>query len=128
PNLADVGKRIPAGEIKNILISGRGRMPSFQHVSDNDLDEIVKFLLTSDLSDTGVQADMNSVSSEVKVAGGADFPHIPPYLNNGNIQFRDQDNYPAIKAPWGTLNAIDLNTGEYRWSVPLGEYPDLALQ
>ncbi len=128
PNLADVGKRIPAGEIKNILISGRGRMPSFQHVSDNDLDEIVKFLLTSDLSDTGRQTEINTASSEVKVAGGADFPHIPPYLNNGNIQFRDQDNYPAIKPPWGTLNAIDLNTGEYRWSVPLGEYPDLALQ
>jgi quinoprotein glucose dehydrogenase len=24
------------------------------------------------------------------------------------------------------LNAIDLNTGEYLWKVPLGEYPDLA--
>src|SRR5690606_12810899 len=26
---------------------------------------------------------------------------------------------------WGTLNAIDLNTGEYLWRVPLGEYPEL---
>ncbi|MGH9370358.1 MAG: PQQ-binding-like beta-propeller repeat protein, partial [Vicinamibacterales bacterium] len=28
--------------------------------------------------------------------------------------------------PWGTLNAINLNTGEYAWKIPLGEYPELA--
>jgi quinoprotein glucose dehydrogenase len=28
--------------------------------------------------------------------------------------------------PWGTLNAIDLNTGKYLWKIPLGEYPELA--
>ena len=33
---------------------------------------------------------------------------------------------PAIAPPWGTLNAIDLNTGEYAWKIPLGEYPELA--
>ena len=27
--------------------------------------------------------------------------------------------------PWGTLNAINLNTGEYLWTVPYGEYPEL---
>jgi quinoprotein glucose dehydrogenase len=57
---------------------------------------------------------------------GKDFPYAPPYINNGNVQFRDQDNYPAIKPPWGTLNAIDLNTGEYLWKVTLGEYPELT--
>ena len=41
-------------------------------------------------------------------------------------RFTDQHGYPGIKPPWGTLNAIDLNTGEYLWRVPLGEYPELA--
>src|SRR6185312_670624 len=27
--------------------------------------------------------------------------------------------------PWGTLNAIDLNTGKYVWKIPLGEFEEL---
>ena len=34
--------------------------------------------------------------------------------------------YPPLTPPWGTLNAIDLNKGEIRWKIPLGEYPGLA--
>jgi quinoprotein glucose dehydrogenase len=31
-----------------------------------------------------------------------------------------------VAPPWGTLNAINLNTGQYAWRTPLGEYPELA--
>ena len=54
------------------------------------------------------------------------FPYMPPFISYGINQFRDHENYPALKTPWGTLNAIDMNTGEYLWQVPLGEYPELA--
>jgi outer membrane protein assembly factor BamB len=50
------------------------------------------------------------------------------YVNDGYRRFLDSDGYPAIKPPWGTLNAINLNTGEYAWKIPLGEYPKLAAQ
>ena len=50
------------------------------------------------------------------------------YRFTGYTKFLDPDGYPAIAPPWGTLNAIDLNTGEYAWTVPLGEYPELASQ
>jgi len=48
------------------------------------------------------------------------------YRSDGESIFLDPDGYPAITPPWGTLNAIDLNTGAMRWTIPLGEVPDLA--
>jgi quinoprotein glucose dehydrogenase len=33
-----------------------------------------------------------------------------------------------VAPPWGTLNAINLNTGEYAWKIAFGEYPTLAAQ
>ncbi|HET9635087.1 MAG TPA: pyrroloquinoline quinone-dependent dehydrogenase [Gemmatimonadaceae bacterium] len=51
---------------------------------------------------------------------------LSPYDFAGYERWRDADGYPAIKPPWGTLSAIDLNTGDYRWRIPLGEHPELA--
>ncbi len=48
------------------------------------------------------------------------------YRFTGYRKFLDPDGYPAIAPPWGTLNAIDLNTGAYLWKIPFGEYPELA--
>jgi quinoprotein glucose dehydrogenase len=51
-----------------------------------------------------------------------------PYRFTGYKKFLDPDGYPAVVPPWGTLNAINLNTGEYVWKIPLGEYPALVAQ
>jgi quinoprotein glucose dehydrogenase len=52
----------------------------------------------------------------------------PQFDFTGYRKFLDIDGYPAIAPPWGTLNAIDLNTGKYLWKIPFGEYPALARQ
>jgi quinoprotein glucose dehydrogenase len=44
----------------------------------------------------------------------------------GYERWRDARGYPAVKPPWGTLSAIDLNTGDYRWRIPLGEFAELT--
>ena len=49
-----------------------------------------------------------------------------PYSHTGYLQVRDHEGYPGIKPPWGMLNAINLNTGEFAWRVPLGEYVELT--
>jgi len=40
-------------------------------------------------------------------------------------RFMTSDGYPAINPPWGTLSAIDMNTGEYVWRDTLGMNPEL---
>jgi quinoprotein glucose dehydrogenase len=49
-----------------------------------------------------------------------------PYGHAGYHQFLDHEGYPAIKPPWGVLSAINLNTGEFAWRVPLGEHVELT--
>ena len=48
------------------------------------------------------------------------------YTITGYNKFLTGDGLPAIAPPWGTLNAVDLNSGELVWKIPLGEYPALA--
>src|SRR5690606_6767597 len=50
------------------------------------------------------------------------------YQINSFSKFLDSNGFPGIRPPWGTLNAIDLNTGEYLWKIPYGEYPELMAQ
>ena len=49
-----------------------------------------------------------------------------PYEFVAYERWRDTSGYPAVKPPWGTLSAIDLNTGDYRWRIPLGEFAALT--
>lgn len=121
PSLVDIGKKLNAASIKSILKTGSGRMPSFSHLSDKEHDAIIAFLLNTEKD----QKTIVNTETKAPVKKGG-FPYTPAYVSKTWQRFTDQDGYPGIKPPWGTLNAIDLNTGEYLWRVPLGEYPELA--
>lgn len=43
-------------------------------------------------------------------------------------RFWDENQWPCQRPPWGTLNAVDLNTGELAWKAPLGVVEELAAQ
>ncbi|MCJ8164060.1 PQQ-binding-like beta-propeller repeat protein [Pontibacter sp. E15-1] len=129
PNLVGVHKRLTKEQIATVVKTGRGRMPSFQHMSANDREIIVNFLLDTEAKPPAPASnDFHSAVPTAAANPDADFPYMPPYINNGYKKFLDQNGYPAVKPPWGTLNAIDLNTGEYLWRVPLGEFEELTKQ
>ncbi len=44
------------------------------------------------------------------------------YVDNKTEPLRDLEGYPGVKPPWGTLTAINLNTGKIIWQTPLGYY------
>jgi len=116
-------------DIMNIIRSGSGKMPSFPALSGEDRKAIADYLLRP----WAMPAKNEHSGDVVASAGGAggkmgsapEFPYQPEYVIKVWKNFTDADGYPATKPPWGTLNAIDLNTGEYLWRVPLGEYPEL---
>ena len=125
PNLLTVAERRSPEQIEAILRTGNGRMPSFQFLPDEERKAITGFLLNTEPKATHAQGEHSvaiPASQEVKKG----FPYTPMYINKEWKKFEDQDGYNAVKPPWGTLNAINLNTGEYEWRVPLGEFPELT--
>ena len=42
-------------------------------------------------------------------------------------RFWDEHQWPCQRPPWGTLNAVDVNTGEIAWRVPLGVVDELKM-
>lgn len=48
------------------------------------------------------------------------------FNHTGYTQLLDHEGYPSIKPPWGWMNAIDLDTGEYVWRAVLGEHEELT--
>jgi quinoprotein glucose dehydrogenase len=109
-------------------------MPSFPNLQDRTLDALIEYLRTGKdaarpTSDAGIASPATTspeTNGAAPDAAGRDDAAEEPYSITGYTRFDDPDGYPAVAPPWGTLSAIDLNTGKYLWKLPLGEYPELA--
>ncbi len=128
PPLAGVRGHLADEQIIDTVHNGKGRMPSFKKMPEKDTAALLHFLGASNtLLTTTVNADSVEVSSKKEAVSFYGRPDDEPkYRFTGYRKFVDPDGYPAVVPPWGTLNAIDLNTGRYLWKIPLGQYPELA--
>lgn len=127
PSLTNLQKRMTAAEVLQKIKQGGGKMPSFGGIITGHEAGIIDYLFgRSEKQLSQKEADILEISrnkssnievkKDLKTADTA-----VTYLNvTAYAQLKDMEGYPAIKAPWGTLNAINLNTGDYAWTVAVG--------
>jgi glucose dehydrogenase len=119
PPLLGVDQRLAPEQIENSIHLGKGKMPAFPELEGKHLDDLLAYL---GVKQNVAESDPDEGAIYSSTGDGAPMK----YQVTGSRDFLDLDGYPAITPPWGTLSAIDLNTGKYLWTTPLGEYPDLV--
>ena len=113
PSLVEVKKRLPRAAVDKTIATGKGVMPAFPALTTQQRGDLVAMIF-GDPPAPNEAPDPDAPEASV------------PYTMTGYNRFFDPEGYPAVKPPWGTLNAIDLNKGEIAWKVPLGELPELV--
>ena len=104
PSLVGLSQRMSLGEVLRVVGGGRGRMPGFSHMRREEWGAVLRYTL----ADEPVK---DEPTTEIT------------YAHGGYVYLRDHEGLPGNTPPWGTLNSIDLATGEIVWKVPFGNFP-----
>ncbi len=112
PALTGIKDRLPEADAVAIIKNGKGVMPSFALLKEEEVKAIIAFLYQS-------REEIDTDKPEAE----SSWPY--PYVFGGYNRFYTPDGYPAIAPPWGQLTAVDLNEGSIKWQIPFGEYPEL---
>ncbi len=127
PSLIGVGERRTFADLAALVRQGTGRMAGFPQLDQTMVNAVLQYATTgADGASTPGRGGGTAGQGR-----GTEPPPMSPLINSafrftGYRKFLDPDGYPATATPWGTLSAIDLNTGDYAWQIPLGEYPELV--
>ncbi len=116
PSLIGAEKKYNAKAFNQIVAAGRRMMPSFNHLAESEKNALASFIL----NEKNIQKD-----TFIKPIIADDAWNKMPYRGTGYNKFLTKEGYPAVLPPWGTLHAIDLNTGKLIWKDTLGDYPEL---
>ncbi len=131
PSLIGIEEKLSHSNIVGYIENGRGLMPAMSYVTAEEKSAIAAYLLgLDDIQKNSVEKTESWESEkETTLDSTENLKNLTKrlkYTNRGYITFTDEEGYPAIKPPWGTLNAVDLNKGEILWQIPLGEYEELT--
>ena len=111
PSLVDIASRFTIEQFNLLIEEGKGDMPSFGFLTDKQNNALISYLYNEqDVMEPTQNQDPDQ--------------SLLTYALTGHKRFLDEDGNPAVKPPWSTLNAIDLNTGDFVWKVPLGDFPE----
>ena len=117
PSLININKKYSEPQFHDLISSGRRMMPAFKQLSEEEKQAVASYILDIHSKQQNKFVDTTKQTD----------PYLKmPYAITGYNWFLSKEGLPAISPPLGTLNAIDLNTGEYVWRDTLGDYPYYA--
>lgn len=131
PSLLNIKDKLAKEDALKKIKNGSGRMPAFENIVKGNEEAMIAYLFEiaggrpsreeADLFE--VHTNRQSVTDKEE---DEEEDTASVYLNvTAFTHFNDIEGRPAIKPPWGILNAIDLNTGDYAWKVIIGNRPEL---
>ncbi len=112
PSLKNIASKRKTDDVIEIIRHGSARMPGFADIGESAVNAIARYLMT------GEAKEATAVARDPRLALKYDL--------DGYVWFQDQQGYPAVQPPWGTLTAINLDAGDFSWRKPFGQYPELV--
>jgi quinoprotein glucose dehydrogenase len=153
PPLAAIGRRLPVNSFRISVRNGRGKMPAFQDLDDNEVGQLFRYLDGLEGPDGAGEKPASTramARGPVVASGGAPGglvvrqrnarqytplggPDYPPGSETPSVRYyTDWGLYPnqpyVIGPPWSEVVAYDLNVGTIKWKVPLGQDAAAAAQ
>lgn len=116
PSILNINKKLDEAQLIAFINTGRRMMPAFAHLKPQEKDAIASYVL--ELKDKQRMPYVDELSAR-------DSFRLVPYNISGYHKFLSKSGKPAISPPWGTLSAIDLNSGQLVWTTTLGVEPEL---
>ena len=116
PSIVGAEKKYNTQQFTQLLTTGRRMMPGFNNLTKEEKNAIATYVLNLK------NEQKKTYTGPIKKEDGA-----PKALYDftGYNKFLTVEGYPAIKPPWGTLSAVNMNTGELVWKIPFGEFEEL---
>ncbi len=115
PSLIGVDDAYDKKDLNALIKNGKGAMPSFSHIAAEERAILVEYLMGQKVEE----------QNEKELEVGAE-QLFPEYYMEGYSRLLTDDGYPGINPPWGTLTAIDMNSGKIKWQSVLGEFEELT--
>jgi quinoprotein glucose dehydrogenase len=91
-------------------------MPAFTFLTPDDKEAIAAYVLK-------IKTDQKKIYHRV-FSDLEKFRQVP-YTITGYNKFLTKSGQPVLSPPWGTLTAIDLNSGDVKWKTILGDNDSL---
>ncbi len=105
------------GSTREVIVKGRGGMPSFSSIPEPSMDALIAYLTNPSAGAANPQAAaMARIMREPDYPGDVDPPPSRYKTGYGNEGY-------VITPPWSSITAYDLNTGKIKWKAPYGDLP-----